>query len=301
MTVTVDCHVSTSYAVICAMESDEFERHRTILMGIAYRMLGSSAEAEDAVQDAWLRYRSADTAAIVNARAWLSTVIARICIDRLTSARAQRETYPGPWLPEPVLTTTPLDLESIQLGFLVLLERLDPKERAVFLLHQVFDHSHAEIAAMLDISEAASRQSLHRAKEHVAANKPRFQADRETHQRLLSAFMAAVSKGDVAAISSVMAEDVVLVGDHGEKRPGAILRSIVGPERVARFFASQIARSPSPPDFAVEVTDVNGWPALVGRRGGAVTFVINIETDGEKIVTIRSVLNPLKLHLPHVS
>jgi RNA polymerase sigma-70 factor (ECF subfamily) len=283
------------------MEDDEFERHRPLLMGIAYRMLGSSAEAEDAVQDAWLRWQSADTGAIGDPRAWLSTTIARICIDKLKSAQARRETYPGTWLPEPVLTTTPLDIESIQVGFLVLLERLDPKERAVFLLHQVFDYSHAEIGEILDISEVASRQALHRAKEHVAANRPRFEVNRETHARLLSAFVAAVSKGDVDALSSVIAEDVVLYGDHGERVRGAILRPIVGRERVARFFASQALKLPATPDLDVDITDVNGWPALVGRRAGAVTFVINIETDGAKIVTIRSVLNPKKLLLPHVS
>ena len=228
-------------------------------------------------------------------------MIVRICIDRLKSAQARRETYPGTWLPEPVLTTTPLDIESIQVGFLVLLERLDPKERAVFLLHQVFDYSHAEIGEILDISEAASRQSLHRAKEHVAANRPRFEVSRETHQRLLSAFVAAVSRGDVDAISSVMAEDVVLYGDHEETRRGAIRRPIVGRSSVARFFASQVAKLPSSPGLDVEITAVNGWPALVGRSGGAVTFVINIETDGAKIATIRSVLKPQKLHLRHVS
>src|SRR5262249_12794275 len=157
-------------------------------------------EAEDAVQDAWLRIGSADPSVIVDARAWLSTTIVRICIDRLKSARARRETYPGVWLPEPVLTTTPLDVESIELGFLVLLERLDPKERAVFLLHQVFDYSHAEISAILDMSEAACRQILHRARKHVAANKPRFETSRETHERLLSAFMAAVARGEIEAI-----------------------------------------------------------------------------------------------------
>src|SRR5688572_16065458 len=210
------------------MEDDEFERHRPLLMGIAYRMLASSAEAEDAVQDAWLRRASVDPASIVDARAWLSTTVVRLCIDRLTSARARRETYPGVWLPEPVLTTTPLDLESIQLGFLVLLERLDPKERAVLLLHQVFDYSHAEIGEMLDISEAASRQTLHRAKEHVAQNRPRFAATRESHGRLLSAFLAAVSRGDLEAISRVVAEDVVLYGDHGTSGRGVILRPILG-------------------------------------------------------------------------
>jgi RNA polymerase sigma-70 factor, ECF subfamily len=284
------------------MEDDEFERHRPLLMGIAYRMLASSAEAEDAVQDAWLRRASADPAAIVDARAWLSTTIVRICIDRLKSARARRETYPGVWLPEPVLTTTPLDVESIQVGFLVLLERLDPKERAVFLLHQVFDYSHAEISKILDISDDASRQVLHRAKKHVAANRPRFETSRETHQRLLSAFMAAVARGDVDAISSVLAEDVALYGDNaGKHERGAILRPIVGRGKVALFFARRPGKSPPPPDLAVEITDVNGWPAIVGRSGGAVTFVINIETDGEKIATIRSVLSPQKLLLRHVS
>jgi RNA polymerase sigma-70 factor, ECF subfamily len=284
------------------MQDDEFERHRPLLMGIAYRMLASSAEAEDAVQDAWLRRASADPASIVDARAWLSTTVVRICIDRLKSARARRETYPGTWLPEPVLTTAPVDVESIQVGFLVLLERLDPKERAVFLLHQVFDYSHAEISKMLDISEDASRQVLHRAKRHVADNRPRFETNRETHTRLLSAFVAAVSRGDIAAISSVLAEDVVLYGDNaGKDERGAILRPIVGRGKVALFFARRTAKLPASAGLEVEITDVNGWPALVGRSGGAVTFVINIETDGERIAIIRSVLSPQKLLLRHVS
>jgi len=283
------------------MAGDEFEQHRSLLMGIAYRMLASAAEAEDAVQDAWLRWQATDTGAVSDARAWLSTTTVRVCLDRLKSARARRETYPGTWLPEPVLTTAPLDLESIQFGFLVLLERLDPRERAVFLLHQVFDYSHAEIADMLAISEALSRQSLHRAKKHVAENRPRFAANRETHYRLLSAFLTAVSQGDVTAISSVIAEDVVLYGEHAENTRGAILRPIIGRDRVARFFASQAAKLPASPGFHVEISDVNGWPAIIARSGGAVSFVINIETDGEQIVTIRSVLNPQKLHLRHVN
>ena len=283
------------------MAGDEFEQHRSLLMGIAYRMLASAAEAEDAVQDAWLRWQATDTGAVSDARAWLSTTTVRVCLDRLKSARARRETYPGTWLPEPVLTTAPLDLESIQFGFLVLLERLDPRERAVFLLHQVFDYRHAEIADMLAISEALSRQSLHRAKKHVAENRPRFAANRETHYRLLSAFLTAVSQGDLTAISSVIAEDVVLYGEHAENTRGAILRPIIGRDRVARFFASQAAKLPASPGFHVEISDVNGWPAIIARSGGAVSFVINIETDGEQIVTIRSVLNPQKLHLRHVN
>jgi len=281
--------------------ADEFESHRPWLMAIAYRMLASAAEAEDVVQDAWLRWQSADAAAIVDVRAWLSTTVVRLCIDRAKSARARHETYPGVWLPEPVLTTTPLDLESIRLGFLVLLERLDPSERAVFLLHQVFDYSHAEIAEVLGISEAASRQELHRAKKHVEANRPRFAPTREAHQRLLTAFMSAVSQGDVEAISSVVAQEVVLYGDHGEKRPGAILRPIFGRANVARFFAAQAAKMPASQGLEVEIADVNGWPALVGRRAGSVAFVLNIETNGSEITAIRSVLNPHKLLLRYMS
>lgn len=279
----------------------DFERRRRRLLGLAYRMLGSSAEAEDAVQDAWLRWSSADAAAIVDARAWLTTTLTRLCVDRLKSARARRETYPGTWLPEPVVTTAPLDVESIQLGFLVLLERLNPTERAVFLLHRVFDHSHAEIAEILQISEAASRQVLHRAKKHVAAQRPRFQPSREAHERLLAAFRAAASRGDVDAIAGVLAEDVVLYGDNAGK-PGAVARrAIVGRQRVARFLARRGAKWPAPPALEVEIADVNGWPALVGRAGTAVVFVISIENDGAKIATVRSVLSPPKLHLRHVS
>lgn len=276
---------------------DAFEQHRPMLMGIAYRMLSSAAEAEDAVQDAWLRWRSADAGAIVDDRAWLSTAIVRICIDRLKSARARRETYPGVWLPEPVLTTTPLDVESIQLGFLVLLERLNPKERAVFLLHRVFDYTHAEIGEALDINETTSRQLLHRAEKHVAASKPRFEANRDSHQRLLAAFLAAVARGDIEAISSVLADDVVLYGDNAGKERGAILRPILGRDNVARFFAKRVTKVPDPHALDVQIADVNGWPAIVARRDGSVSFVINIETDGDKIATVRSVLNPEKLRL----
>jgi RNA polymerase sigma-70 factor (ECF subfamily) len=282
------------------MEGEVFEQFRPFLMGIAYRMLGSSAEAEDAVQDTWLRSQSTDAATIVDARAWLSTTLVRLCLDRLKSAKARRETYPGVWLPEPVLTSAPLDLESIELGFLILLERLDPKERAVFLLHQVFDYSHAEIARMLEVSEAASRQTLHRAKAHVT-ERPRFEPDRQAHQRLLAAFVAAVSNGDVNAISRVVAEEVVLVGDHAEDKRGAILRPIIGRDKVARFFAAQASKVPASHGLSIEIADVNGWPALVARRDGGIAFILSIETDATEITTIRSILNPAKLSLRHVS
>jgi RNA polymerase sigma-70 factor (ECF subfamily) len=277
---------------------DRFEEHRRYLAAIAYRMLGSSADAEDAVQDAWLRWQSVDHAAVVDPRAWLSTAVIRICIDLLTSARARRETYPGTWLPEPVLTTSPVDLESIDLGFLVLLERLNPVERAVFLLHQVFDYSHAEIAQMLTMNEAASRQVLHRAKEHVAAGKRRFESKRDTHERLLRAFANAVSRGDVKSIADMLAADATLYGDSGGRVAGAILRPVVGRDRIARFFAG-LASKAKPAELAVDIKDVNGWPALIGRTGGDVRFVITIEIEDALISTIRNVVNPEKLALRH--
>lgn len=283
------------------MSSDEFECHRSFLMGVAYRMLSSAAEAEDAVQDAWLRWRSADTTTIVDTRAWLATALVRLCIDRLTSARARREIYPGTWLPEPVLTTQPFDLESIQFGVLLLLERLEPKERAVFVLHRVFDFNHSEIAEMLELTEEHSRQLLHRAKSHVAENRPRFEVSRAAHERLLRAFVLAVAQGDLSAITQVVAEEVVLIGDHAQGKRGAILRPIIGRENVARFFAAQAAKLPSQQGLDIEIVDANGWPALVGRRGGVISFVMHVETDGTHIVTINSVLNPQKLTLPQVN
>jgi RNA polymerase sigma-70 factor (ECF subfamily) len=277
-----------------------FQEQRRTLLAIAYRMLGSSSEAEDAVQDAWLRWQCADHAAILNARAWLSTAVARLCIDRLGSAQARHETYPGTWLPEPVLTTAPIDLDSISQGFLLLLERLNPIERAVFLLHQVFDYSHCDIAAALGTTEAASRQTLHRAKQHIADGKPRFDSSRAVHEHLLTAFMNALARGDVAGIKSVLAEHATLYGDGGGKVRGAILQPIRGHDRIARFFAGLLTKAPLSPDLVVSVRDINGWPALIGQVGAVVGFVVSIETDGARITTIRNVVNPDKLVLRHV-
>jgi RNA polymerase sigma-70 factor, ECF subfamily len=280
--------------------NDSFEAHRARLMAVAYRMLGSAAEAEDAVQDTWLRWQGVDGDSVRDPAAWLCKAISRICIDRLTSARARRETYPGSWLPEPVSTTTPVDIESISLGFLVLLERLTPLERAVFVLHRVFDYSHSETGDALGISEAASRQALHRASTHIAAGKPRFDSTRAAHERLLNAFADALAQGDVATIASVLAEDATLYGDAGGKVRGAIERPIVGRDRVSRFFAGILAKTTLAPDLVVTVEDVNGWPALVGRTGAGVSFVLSIETDGTHIITVQNVVNPDKLTLRHV-
>jgi RNA polymerase sigma-70 factor (ECF subfamily) len=282
------------------MSQDAFDENRRYLVSIAYRMLGSSADAEDAVQETWIRWQAADDAAIAHPRAWLSKTLVRLCIDRRRSAQAHREIYPGTWLPEPVLTTAPVDLESIELGFLVLLERLNPLERAVLLLHEVFDYSHAEVATIVGVNEAASRQLLHRAKKHIADGRPRFAVDRQTHQRLLEAFASALSDGDVDSISNVLTEDAALYGDGGGKVRGAIRRPIVGRERVARCFVGLRTKATLPADLFAEVTNVNGWPALVGRSSAGVHFVLSIETEGERISAIRNMVNPDKLRLRHI-
>lgn len=277
-----------------------FEDLRPKLLAIAYRMLGSVSEAEDAVQDTWLRWQAADRDAVRDPRAWLSTTISRICLDRLTSARARREVYPGTWLPEPVRTTSPVDVESIALGFLVLLERLTPTERAVFVLHRAFDFSHIEIAAALAITEAASRQVLHRATVHVAAGKPRFDANKPAHERLLAAFLGALASGDVGRIRALLADDATLYGDGGGKVRGAIMRPVHGAERVARFFAGLVAKTPDLDAIAVTIEDVNGAPAIVGRDAARVRFVLTIETDDAHIRIVRNIVNPDKLALRHV-
>jgi RNA polymerase sigma-70 factor, ECF subfamily len=276
-----------------------FEAVRGRLMAIAYRMLGSSAEAEDAVQDTWLRWQAADRSAIRDPGAWLSTTLSRLCIDRLTSARARREVYPGTWLPEPVKTTAPIDVESIAIGFLVMLERLTPVERAVFVLHRAFDFSHAEIAATLAISEDTSRQALHRAAARIAGGKPRFGADPANHRRLLVAFLGALATGDVESIRAVLADDATLYGDGGGRVRGAILRPVHGADRIARFFAGLVAKTELGP-LVPAIEDINGALAIVGRDQDGVRFVITIETDDAHIVVIRNIVNPEKLALRHV-
>lgn len=275
----------------------EYEALRPRLLAIAYRMLGSAAEAEDAVQDAWLRWQTTDHDAVRDPGAWLATTLGRLCIDRLTSARARRETYPGPWLPEPVVTTEPIDTESISLGFLVLLERLSPVERAVFLLHKVFDHSHGEIARALGISDAAARQACHRAQVRIDAERPRFVASRADHERLLRAFASALTTGDIHGMTALLAEDAVLAADSGGKVRGAARKPVCGGGTVARFLAGVFAKQPLPAEFSFEVRDVNGWPALVGRMPDGVVFVIAIETDGRRITAVRNIVNPDKLAL----
>jgi RNA polymerase sigma-70 factor, ECF subfamily len=265
-------------------------------MSVAYRMLGSAADAEDAVQDAWLRWSDVDEATIVTPKAWLSTALGRLCLDRLTSAHARRQNYTGAWLPEPVATSEPVDLESISLGFLLLLERLTPLERVAFILHRVFDYSHGEIARALGSTDTAVRQAFHRATEHMTRNRPRFAVSREAHERLLRSFVAAVSAGDVAEVTGLLVEDAVAMGDGGGKVRGVALKPVRGADRVARFIGGA-ARRFANAERQFEIRLINGRPAVVGKMHGATEFVLSIETDGERIVAVLNVVNPDKLRL----
>jgi RNA polymerase sigma-70 factor (ECF subfamily) len=270
-----------------------FEAHRSSMLAIAYRMLGSAAEAEDVVQEAWLRWQATEREAVRSERAFLSTVVTRLALDRLKSARASREQYVGPWLPEPVRTESQVDPESISLAFLVLLESLSPVERAVYLLHEVFGYSHAEVAVMVDKEEATCRQILHRAREHIHARRPRFATSKQAHERLVTGFISACVSGDLDGLQRLLAEDVTSWADGGGRVRGAALKPVRGANAVARLFLGLMKKAPA--GVTPELVDVNGWPALVLRLNGTVFDVISFETDGERIHAIRSVLNPEKL------
>jgi RNA polymerase sigma-70 factor (ECF subfamily) len=282
-------------------QAEAFEAHRPLLTAIAYRMLGSQAEAEDVVQEAFLRFRDAEPAAIESPRAWLSTVVTRLCLDHLKSARTRRETYVGPWLPEPVRTDEHVagrDAESISLAFLVLLESLSPVERAVFLLHEVFDYGHGEIAEILEREEAAVRQIFHRARTHVVARRPRFAPSREDHLRLLGGFMGALTSGDLAGLKSLLAADAVTRTDGGGRVRAA--RNVVrGADSVARFYLGLLKKGGThvgiPPGSTFEIADLNGWPSLLVRHDGQVIQALGIETDGQLIHGVYVVLTPDKL------
>jgi RNA polymerase sigma-70 factor (ECF subfamily) len=273
------------------VNDDALAPYRKKLFGIAYRMLGSAADAEDVLQDAWMRLR--DQRGIDNVEAWLVRAVSRLCIDRLKSARARRETYVGPWLPEPITTSEDVDRETISLAFLAMLERLTPMQRAVFLLRQVFELDYAEIAGSLGVAEAAVRQTFHRAKDHVASEKSRFAPTREAHKRLLMAFVAACQAGDLDGLRAILAADAVGVTDGGG-RVRAARNVLHGADAIARFFVG-IVRKGVVEGLAYEVRDVNGWPAVILWQGSTAQSVLAIDTDGAQVFAVRVVSNPDKL------
>jgi RNA polymerase sigma-70 factor (ECF subfamily) len=278
---------------------DEFERHRRRCFSVAYRMLGSAAEAEDMVQEAWLRWQSAQ--GVEQPEAWLVATTTRLSIDHLKSARVRREQYVGPWLPEPVATTdeSEADAESISMAFLLLLERLTPTERAVYLLRKVFDVDYAEISRTLGKSEPAVRQIFHRAGENLQGSQPRYAPTKEQHLRLLTGFMMAVQSGEVAAIEGLLADEARAWGDGGG-RVRAALHCVTGRARVAKLFLG-LVRMGHADDLRPEIREINGWPAMIFWRDQQLAMTLTIETDGEKIFAVHTVLNPDKLHGIHAS
>ncbi|HEY6688382.1 MAG TPA: RNA polymerase sigma-70 factor [Propionibacteriaceae bacterium] len=279
---------------------EEFEELRPLLFAIAYRILGSVAEAEDAVQETWLRYESSLTQP-TSTKAFLSAVVTRISIDVLRSARVRRETYVGPWFPEPLLTDPYEDparsaelADSLSMAALLLLERLSPLERAVFVLREVFGFGFPEIATAVGRSEAACRQLAVRARGHMEAGRPRFEADRREREELAARFFDALRDGDVHALRELLAADVQMVGDGGGKAP-ALPRSVIGVDNVARLLAS-IFPVLAKIDARVEQREVNGQPgAIVRDRDGKVVGTLTLDVLDGQIQTIRAVANPDKL------
>lgn len=278
---------------------NEFEAYRALLFSIAYRMTGSAADAEDLVQDAYVRFASVDTEVVRDVKAFLVTILTRLALDRLKSAQKQREEYIGPWLPEPVFTGIDGDPfaratrdEKVEMALLRTLERLSPQERAVLLFYEVLDHDHNEIADLLDITPAASRQILHRAKERVAAEKQRFTPPPDVQRRLIENFMSALAAGDVDGLRNVLAADVVALADGGGKTFAAKV-PVHGFDAVTRLYRGLVEKYTAGITFAIE--EVNGAPAVIARTGETITSILVFAYDGDRITELASVVNPEKL------
>jgi len=276
-----------------------FQQHRPRLLGLAYRMLGTQADAEDVLHDAWLRWHQQDQAALDDAEAWLVTVTTRLSLDRLRRAKTERQHYPGPWLPEPLVEETEQPeaelerVESLSLSFLALLERLSADERAAFLLVQVFDYSHAETAAMLQISEDACRQRVHRARQRLREGRPRFTHAPDVQRKLLERFRDALESASVESLQALFAEDAVHTADGGGK-VSATLRPLYGNARLVQLYAN-IAQRYRDYTIVHRLQWINGAPALLTWVNATLSSVAWIETDGERITSIHQLRNPEKL------
>ena len=285
--------------------ADVYQRLRPLMFSIAYRMLGSVSEAEDIVQEAFLRYHRAGSA-IESPKAFLSAVTTRLCIDHLRSARVRRETYPGQWLPEPLLTGDPLlaasadpgslaeQADSLSMAFLLLLERLSPVERAVFLLHDVFGYGYDEVAGIVGKGEDNCRQLALRARRHVGEGKPRFEASRRKREELAARFFEAVGHGDMEGLVTMLAADAVVYGDSGGIRP-SWPRPIAGRDHVGRLLAG-LAQQIRQVGIVIHPAEMNGQPgALFFDPAGRLVNVFVLDIAGGQIQTIRSIINPDKL------
>ncbi|MBB5782181.1 RNA polymerase sigma-70 factor [Nonomuraea jabiensis] len=292
---------------LTADDIDLFEASRPRLEAIAYRLLGSAAEAEDAVQETFLRWQAADIDRIEVHEAWLTKVLTNLCLNQLTSARARRETYVGRWLPEPLLAGDPMlgpadtaeQRESVSYAVLTLMERLSPNERAVYVLREAFDYPHREIAEILDLTEAASQQLFHRAKKHVADGKARTEIDAAAARRIVEEFLAAATSGRTEPLVRLLTEDAISVGDGGGKIP-ARTKAFEGAVAVAKFLrglfkpteAKRTLVGGSPEVYA---WTANGDPAVVAVVDGRVVAIMCLEVTAEGITALRNQVNPDKL------
>jgi RNA polymerase sigma-70 factor (ECF subfamily) len=281
-------------------ETALFQRHRSRLFGLAYRMLGTPADAEDVLHDAWLRLHEQDMAALDDPEAWLVTVTTRLALDRLRRAKLERERYTGPWLPEPLVPDAEhpdaaLERdESLTLSFLLLLERLGPEERAAFLLHEVFDYSHAEAAAILGIAEEACRQRVHRAKQRLREGRPRFRVDETAQRRMLQRFVAAMAEPTLDTLQALFAEDAIHISDGGGIAR-ATLHPLHGAERLARLYLQLARNFRGDAGVRYELATLNGVPALYMFQGDTLASAMWIECEDERITAIHALRHPGKL------
>jgi RNA polymerase sigma-70 factor (ECF subfamily) len=278
-------------------KGEEFERYRILLFSIAYRMTGSASDAEDLVQETWMRYQGSAGQEIVSLKAYLTTIITRLALDYLKSARVTREQYVGTWLPEPILTAEDGEAilerqEELSLAFLRLLESLSPPERAVFLLHEVFEYSFSEIGEMLEKTPANCRQIFHRAKQALQDQRVRFKPEPQRQRQLLLGFLSASQAGNMDALTGLLAQDAISWSDGGGKVQ-SVPRPIHGQQAVARFWLTVARRSPRPLTYTLD--EVNGGPALLAWDEGTLAVVISLTPSGAGIQEVYALLNPEKL------
>ncbi len=280
-------------------KAETFQSLRPRLVALAYRMLGSRADAEDVLHDAWLRWNATDTSQVQSSEAWLKTAVTRLSIDRLRRAKAERERYEGPWLPEPLsdtdMSSPQLALErdeDVSIAFLTMLETLSPEERAVFVLHDILDDDYADIAEMIGKSQAACRQMVHRARERLTSKRRRYLVDDATRRRMLERFIEAANRGDRKEIMSLFASEAVMTSDGGGKAI-AVRRPLIGAERIAWLWFAVASRARLLADR--RLVRANGEWAIASFYNGHLHSVATIETDGEHIHRFYSIANPDKL------
>ncbi|MEO5951156.1 MAG: RNA polymerase sigma-70 factor [Chloroflexia bacterium] len=281
---------------------DTFNSHRPLLFSIAYRMLGSAADAEDILQEAYLRWERASAEDVRSPQAYLTTIVTRLSIDQLRKEKSRRETYVGPWLPEPLMTSYTPNLaanielaESLSMAFLLLLETLAPVERAVFLLREVFSYEYDEIAHIVGKSESNCRQIVRRAQAHLRDRRPRFPVSREHQEKMMTSFLTACANGDMGALVNLLTTDIVFISDGGGKAQAA-LNPIYGPDKVIRFLLAVVRKLAAIPNTVNYITELNGQLAVITYTNDRPISTLTLSYKGDRISQIESVLNPDKLH-----